>query len=278
VPTDLISPVDPVSSITGGAISGEAIPQQLHSDELWAKVGEDRIEIGLALREELKRASDNRHRKRLRTADPDLGAGPSHSMAESEDRDGAEPPNTRSTKRRKITMGRKTEDRVAAQRGETQELRARRTSIRTVNKSKLGNRGLRKETPVAPSQGVYPPFSPRPTIGATLGLTEMEDQAWTWTEGSEHISEGTEDVHDEETDEERWTRLMVLEEEWKCRECHGKTFFDRSTLRRHCKTVHGSEYDRWKCRVCPDKSYSRKSGLDRHMKKRHHQAPYIQPR
>jgi hypothetical protein len=263
VPTDLISPMDPVGSDTGGPVSSEDTPQQqLRFDEPWAKVGEDRIEIGLALREELKRASDNRYRKRLRTPELDPGA-------ESEDRDGAEPPNTRSTKRRKILIQRKTEDRVAAQRGETQELRARRTSGRTENKSKLGNRGLRKETLAAPSQGVHPPFSPRPTTGATLGPTEFKDQAWTSTEGSERISEGTEYVHDEETNEERWNRLRVLEENiWKCRECPGKTFFDRSTLRRHCKTVHGGECDRRKCPLCP-KSYSRKSGLDRHTKKKH---------
>jgi hypothetical protein len=210
------------------------------------------------------------HRKRLRTAELHLEAGPSHWTVESEDQHDAEPPDTRSTKRRKITMERKTEDRVAAQRGETQELRAQRTSAGTDCKSKLGNRGLRKETLVAPPQGVYPPFSPRPTTGATLGPTEFKDQAWTWTEGSESISEGTEDVHDEETDGERWARLMVLDEDkWKCRECPGQTFFDRSTLRRHCNSVHGRDCDRWECPLCPDKTYSRKSGLDRHVKGKH---------
>jgi len=248
--------MDPVSSNTGGPVSSEAIPQQqLCFDDLWAKV-EDRIEIGLELRDVLKRASDNGHHKRLRTAEPDLGAGPSHWMDDSEYRGCAEPPNA-STKRRRITMERNTEDRVAAQRGETQELRARRTSDRMTNKSKLGNRRLRKETLAAPSQGVYPPFSPRPTTGATLGPTELQDQAWTRME-------------DGKTDEERWNHLRVQEGGiWKCRECPTKTFFDRSTLRRHCKTVHGSECDRWKCPRCPDKSYSRKSGLDRHVKGKH---------
>jgi hypothetical protein len=258
VPTNLITPMDCVRSNTGGPFS---------SDELLAKVGGDRIEIGLAQREELKRASNQMQRKRLRTAELDLGAVPSR---KSEDRDGVEPPNT-STKRRRITMERKTEDRVAAQRGKTPEPRARRTSGRTMDKSKLGNRRLRKETLAAPLQGVYPPFSPRPTTGATLDPTELaRDQAWTWTEGSERISEGTEDVHDEETDGDRWSHFMVLEgDEWKCRACPRTTFFDRSTLRRHCKTVHGSECDRQKCPHCPDKSYSRKSGLNRHMKEKH---------
>ena len=85
-------------------------------------------------------------------------------------------------------MERKTEDRVVAQRGETQELRAQRTSDGQKNESKLGNQGLRKETLVALSQGVHPPFSPRPTTGATLGPTGFMDQAWTWAEGSKHIS------------------------------------------------------------------------------------------
>ena len=258
--------MDPVSS---NPFSGEAILQQLLlCDELWAKAGGDRIEVGLAQQEKLKRASGNMHRKRLRTAE--LRQRPSHWMAKSEDRHDAEPPDTRSTKRRKITVGRKTEVRMAAQRDETQKLRARRTSVQPKNLSKLGNQGLRKETLVAPSQGVRLPILPRPITGATLGPTEFKDQVWTWTEGSEHISEGTEDVHDEETGEERWTHLKVLEEGmWKCRECPGQTFFDKSTLRRHCKTVHGREYGRWKCPLCPDKSYSRKSGLDRHMKGKH---------
>ncbi|KAI0271053.1 hypothetical protein BGY98DRAFT_217026 [Russula aff. rugulosa BPL654] len=165
-------------------------------------------------------------------------------------------------------MERKTEDRVAAQRGKTQELRARRTSVRWRTNPSLATEdsGGRHLWPV---QGVHPPLSPRPIIGATLGPPELKDQAWTSTEGSESISEGTENVH-EETYEERWDRLRILEEDtWKCRECPGETFFDESTLRRHCKTVHGRECDRPKCSLCPDRSYSRKSGLDRHMKEKH---------
>jgi hypothetical protein len=272
VPTDLVLPASPARSNTSGPISTEAILQKvLYFDEVWANITRNRVENSLAPGEELQRASNHRAQKRLRTPEPALGVGPSQWMAESQDWSGVDPPNTRPTIRRKVTVEeRKTEDRVAAQRGETQELRARRTSARTKNKSKLGNRGLRKETLVAPSQGVYPPFIPRPTTGATLGPTEFQDQAWTWTEGSEHISEGTEDVHDEETDEERWNRLVVLEEGmWKCRVCPGKTFFDRSTLRRHCKTVHRRECDKFKCPRCPGKEYSRKSGLDRHRKKKH---------
>ena len=260
MPTNLIPPTDPVRSNTSAPISIEATLQKmLDFDKLWAELGGVRIDTGLALREELKKASDNRHRKRLCTAE----------MAKSEDRDGIGPPNT-STKRRKITTERKTEDSVTAQTGETQEPRARRTSARPVNESKLGNQVLRKETLVAPPQGVHPPFSPRPTTGATLGLIELEYQAWRLMYGSKPISEGTEDAHDEEGGEDRGTHLMVEEEDkWTCRACPGQTFFDKSTLRRHCKTVHGRECDRWKCRLCPDKSYSRKSGLDRHIMRKH---------
>ena len=243
----------------------------LYFDEVWAKITRNRVEIGSPPQEELQGASYHKAQKRLRTPEPALGVGASQWMGESQDWGGEDPPNTRPTIRRRVTMdGRKTEDRVTARRDETQVLRARRTSIRTIDKSKLGNRGLRKETLAAPPQGVYPSFSPRPNTGTTLGPTEYKDQAWTWMEGSEHTSEGTEDVHDTETDGERWYHLMVLEEdEWKCRECPGQPFFDRSTLRRHCKTVHGSDCDRWKCPQCPDKSYSRKSGFNRHMKNKH---------
>jgi hypothetical protein len=60
----------------------------------------------------LKKADDNRHHKRLCTAELVLEAGPSHWMGKSEDRDDAEVaaelPNTRSTKKRKIATERKT--------------------------------------------------------------------------------------------------------------------------------------------------------------------------
>ena len=261
--------MDPVSSNAAGPVINEAM-LRLPDDDLWAKAEMDRIKIGQTLRGVLKRASGNMHRKRLRSAEPDLGGGLTDWVAQFEDRHDAEPPDTRSTKRRRNTVERKTEDRVAAQRGETQELRARRTSARSEYKSKHGNPGLRRETLVAPPQGVYTPFSPRPTTGTTLGLTEFQDHAWTSTEGSESISEGMEDAHNEETDGERLARLMVREGgRWTCRECPGQSFYDRSTARRHCNSVHGKECDRWKCLLCPDKTYSRKSGLDRHVKEKH---------
>lgn len=130
--------------------------------------------------------------------------------------------------------------RAVAQRGDTQELHARRTSARTKDISKLGDQGL-IETLAAPSQGAHPPLSLRLTTGATLGPYEFEDQAW--MEGNEHISEGMEDVH-EETDGERQTWLMVLEGgAWMCKECPGEMFFNRSMLQRHCNSVH-RKYDK----------------------------------
>ena len=234
-------------------------------DKVWAKIT-NKVE-GLELPEELP---NHRAQKRLRTPEPTPGGGPSQWMTESQDWGGVDPPNTRLTKRRRMTMEeRETRVSSVAHRGETQELRAGRTLASTKYISKLGNRGLVKETLAAPSRGVYPPFSPRPTTGATPGPYECEDQAWTSTEGSGRISEGTEDVQDEETGGERRNRLMVREEGvWKCKECPGETFFDRSTLRRHCDSVHGKG-DKWKCPQCPDKSYSRKTGLDRHVKGKH---------
>lgn len=71
----------PASSNTGGPVSSE-IHLLLRFDELWVKVRRVGTEINLGLREELKRMSFcNRHRKRLRAAEPDLGAGPSHWVA-----------------------------------------------------------------------------------------------------------------------------------------------------------------------------------------------------
>jgi hypothetical protein len=211
----------------------------------------------------------NRPQKRLYIPEPDLGEGPSQWMAESEDRGGVDPPNTRPIKRRRMTMEeRETGVRTVAQRGETQELRAGRTPGGMKSTSKLGNVRLGRETLAIPSQGVYPPI-PLGITGVALGPTEFRNQVWTGRSG--HTSDGTEVVDEEdETVEERCTRLMDRDgNEWRCRECPGETFHDRSTLRRHCKTVHGKERDKWKCPLCPDKAYVRKSGLNRHMKEKH---------
>jgi hypothetical protein len=82
---------------------------------------------------------------------------------------------------------------------------------------------------------------------------------------------GIEDPHDEnETDRQRWARLMLKENgEWKCMGCGGRVFSDRCTLQRHCRSgIHGKQRDWRKCPLCPNK-YQRQSGVTRHMKLKH---------
>jgi len=99
------------SNTVGGVSRGKS--QSPSFDKLWAKVGGAGIEIDLALQQESKKASYNRHRKRLHTAS-------SPWMAEYKDQSNAEPPDTRSTKRRKITMERQ----GGNSEGELEDLRA----------------------------------------------------------------------------------------------------------------------------------------------------------
>lgn len=233
----------------------------------WARITAYRITNDPAVREEMLRGLEL---KRPRTPDPDLGAEPSQWMANSEDRDGADP-QPRRTKRRKTAIEEgETGDRPAAQRGETQEPRVWGTPAIANDTSKLGSQGLTSETQVVPSQGVYHPLSPGPTVTeATPGPTELRDQAW--TEGGQRISAGTEDAHnEEETDKQRWERLMYREEgRWRCRGCDGKPFSDRSTLQRHCRSsAHVKQRDLRQCPQCP-KVYKRLSGLNRHLKEKH---------
>ncbi len=237
----------------------------LYADEAWAKITRNTVEIGLAPQEEWQRASNPRPQKRLRSPEPDLGEWSSWWMAKSKDRGGVDLPITRPTKRMRVAKEeRETGDRAVAQRGETQELHAGRSPGNMKNISKLGNIGLGKETLVVPPQGLYTSSSLGIT-GETLGPAEFGVQAWT---EKTHISEGTEDVQEKgETEKERFVRLMYREGgKWKCRECQGGTFFDKATLRRHCKTVHGN--DEWACSLCP-KIYGRSSNLRRHIKQKH---------
>jgi rubrerythrin len=237
----------------------------------WAEITANRIANDPEFQEELLRGSDY-SLKRLRTPEPDLGAGPSQWTAESEDPDGSDLHSRRTKRRRTIEEG-ETGDRAAAQRGETQEPRVRRTPANQNDTSKLGNQGLRSETHVVPSQGVYRPLSLGPAITeATLGPTELRDQAWReGGQGISEVTEVTEDAHDEEeTDEERWARLMYREGgRWRCRGCDGRAFSDRSTLQRHCRSsAHAKQRDMRKCPLC-EKSYRRQSGLNRHLKVKH---------
>ena len=179
-------------------------------------------------------------------------------------------------KRRRIIDDEETGVGLVAQWGESRELSVRRTPAQSEEKSKLGHR-LNTESPVAPLQGVSLPLAPGPSItGATLGTYEYVSQAWTASEGSEEKSEsgentGIEDAHDEEeTDKERWRRLMRCEDgTWICVGCDGKPFFDRSTLQRHCKSsAHSKARDVRGCLVCR-KKYLRSSNLRRHIKEKH---------
>ncbi|KAH9967553.1 hypothetical protein BC827DRAFT_1152842 [Russula dissimulans] len=171
-------------------------------------------------------------------------------------------------KRRRDIEDDETGDRAVAQRGKTQELPVRRTLAREFNKSKPGHRALEMEPLVAPPQGVLPTLSPGPIVtGATPGSLER-DQAW--TEGRGRIIE---DRHEEEeTDRERWGRLMKREDGvWKCMGCGGKRFSDRSTLQRHCKSLaHSKKRDMRKCRYC-EKKFPRSSSVKRHEMAKHPQ-------
>jgi hypothetical protein len=231
------------------------------TDPVYSDEQPSRIQTGLLMRQELQSSSDRLVYKRLRTPEPDPGAGGSQWMAKCEGRGAPDSPDTRCTKRRKIMAEEETGDRAAAQRGETQELRVRRTPEESNDISKLG-RGLEESLSV-PSQGLYHQIPLRPTVtGATLSLPNLEDQAWKNGEGADH---------EEETDGERCARLMYCEGgSWRCRECNGRAFADRSTLRRHCKSVHGTHKETLKCPYLHcTKEYKRQSGLNRHVREKH---------
>jgi hypothetical protein len=180
----------------------------------------------------------------------------------------------RNTKKRRRTIdGEETGVGAAARWDESRELPIRRTPVGANNKSKLGH-GL-NESLVAPLQGISRSLVPGPSIiGATMGPHEYASQAW--TEGSADASasgetKGNEDAHDEEeTDTERWRRLMHFENgTWMCMGCDGKTFSDRCTLRRHCKSsLHAKERDYRRCPYCPQE-YLRSSNVNRHIKAKH---------
>jgi hypothetical protein len=134
--------------------------------------------------------------------------------------------------------------------------------MRVKDKSKLGQHGLNKETLVTPLQGVSLPLAPGPNImGTTLGSYGYASQAWT---------EVREAHDDDETDRERWERLIGYEKgRWICIGCGGQPFSDRCTLQRHCKSsVHAKERDILGCPFCP-KVYLRSSNVRRHIRSKH---------
>ena len=226
----------------------------------WARITAEKIYQGTdpELQEELERTYNTCVGKRRRSPEPDLQAGPIQCTAGSDGRGSADLPRAICTKRQEAG------DRAAAQRGETQEQRIGRTPTDRESRSKLGTQVLGRTLAVL--QGVYPPLPPGATMTeTTLGQTESRIQAW--NEGGRR----TDDAHDEEeTDRERWERLMRYEEKtWKCNGCGGKEFSDRGTLQRHCRSsVHAKKRDIRKCPHCT-KEFKRQSGLTRHIKEKH---------
>jgi hypothetical protein len=204
----------------------------------------------------------------------DLGVGPSKWGVDCEGPSTVGQGNSIRTKRR-ITKDNKAGDIAGAQSGNTQELPARRFPGHAEDQTKLGHSGLGMETLVVPPQGVCPLHRLGLTItDTTLGSHQDTDQAW--MEGRVSGSGfreavGIEDAHDEnETDKQRWARLMLKENgEWKCMGCGGRVFSDRCTLQRHCRSaVHGKQRDWRKCPFCPN-LYQRQSGVNRHIKLKH---------
>ncbi|KAH9990915.1 hypothetical protein BJV77DRAFT_1068610 [Russula vinacea] len=134
LPTGNIPPMNTTTHNIGDPNSSEASLQE------WARITAYRITNDPAVREEMLRGLEL---KRPRTPDPDLGAEPSQWMANSEDRDGADP-QPRRTKRRKTAVEEgETGDRPAAQRGETQEPRVWGTPAIANDISKLGAKDSR---------------------------------------------------------------------------------------------------------------------------------------
>jgi hypothetical protein len=177
-------------------------------------------------------------------------------------------------KRRRAIDDKETGVGAAAQWDESRELPVRRTPTLPNKKSKLGH-GLNTKSLVAPLQGISRSLVPGPSIiGATTGPSEYASQAWTERSADESGSgetRGIEDAHDEEeTDKERWRRLMRYEEgRWTCAGCVGMTFSDRCTLQRHCKSsLHAKERDFRRCPYCP-LQYLRSSHVNRHLKAKH---------
>jgi hypothetical protein len=134
------------------------------------------------------------------------------------------------------------------------------TPLRYKEKSELG----RQELQVPVETGL------RLSHSYAMGPTPMESasgnpgQAWEERGGS--LSGSMESPQDEA---EMLARLMVrVDGSWRCTGCNGKKFYDRSTLRRHCRSKHSNNPDVKDCPYC-GKSYARRCGVTRHIKAKH---------
>jgi hypothetical protein len=246
------------------------------SDEDFASIAlyNETYGIGRAMRQQCQWEPDIVSRKQRGPPNADTEADPCGWIFESGHPGVVNQWGAKNTKElRRTTDGEETGVGAAAQWDESREMTVRRTPGRVNEISKLGH-GL-NESLVAPLQGVPHSLVPGPTIiGETLGSHEYVSQAW--AEGSADESgsgetKGIEDAHDEEeTDGERWKRLMHCENgRWMCMGCGGKPFSDRSTLRRHCRSsLHAKERDFRRCPFCP-KEYLRSSHVNRHIRENH---------
>jgi hypothetical protein len=234
------------------------------------------VESWLAQRGNGQMAPNHASRKRPGQPEPSLEAEPEKRGVEHEGLPIVSQEDSRKTKRRRVMKDSETWDRTGARSGDTQELPTRRSPVPVELTSKLSHSGLEMETLVVLPQGVSPLLRLGPTItDATFGPYQDTDQAWTKrrVSGSDAQDEvGIEDdAHDEEeSDKERWARLMVYADgKWRCKGCGGKVFSDRCTLQRHCSSaVHGKQRDWRKCPLCP-KQYRNLRGVRRHMKQKH---------
>jgi hypothetical protein len=235
------------------------------------------VEFWLAQRGNGQMVPNHASRRQPGQPEPSLEAGPGKRGVEHEGLPmiSQEDSSSRHTKRRRTMKDNKTGNRTGAQDGDTRELPVRRSLAQVEAESKLSHGGLGIETRVAPPQGVSPLLRLGPTItDGTFGPHQDADQAWTKrrVSGSDAQEEvGMEDPHDEEeSDKERWARLMRYEDgKWRCNGCRGKEFSDRCVLQRHCNSaVHAKQRDWRKCPLCP-KQYRHLRGVKRHMKQKH---------
>jgi hypothetical protein len=246
------------------------------SDENFAPIalGIETFGIGVAMRQQCQWPPDIVSRKHG-PPDADVEPDPCQWIFEGEHPGVVNQRGARNTKKRRRTIDdEETGVGAAAQWDASRELPVRRTPAQEKQKSKLGH-GLNTKSLVAPLQGFsHSLMLGASIIGATTGPNEYVSQ--TWTEGSVDASgsgetKGIEDAHDEEeTDKERWSRLMHFGDgRWMCMGCDGKIFSDRCTLQRHCKSsLHAKERDYRRCPYCPQE-YLRSSNLNRHIKAKH---------
>ena len=267
-----------IPSLANNRMNTEGSPHELQiSDGELAIMAAEMVQFWLAQRGNGQVAPNHTSRKRPGQPGPNLEVEPGKQGVAHEGLPiiSQEDSGLRHKKRRRIMKDDEMGNKTGAQSGDTQELPVRRPLPQVKEISKLSHGSLGMETLVALPQGVSPLLRPGPTItDATLGPHQDTYQAWTKRRVSGNDAQeevGIEDAHDEqESDKERWARLMRYEDgKWRCNGCGGKAFSDRCTLQRHCSSaVHAKQRDWRKCPLCP-KQYRNLRGVKRHMKQKH---------